>query len=206
MDGLTVIVPAIAVLVGVWLGSKLNRKSEHDAWLRNQRMDTYARLLGVLHESLGYASNDMWFNSDPVRHSELCKRWGELRSEMERIESEVTLVGPADVTEAAQRAVFAMESIGCVVRDWRAIRGVQTQTAELRETNLGRLATDAEETFVKVAAKAVGNPPPRRPPRPSVPPKLTAQFIPDWPPARVQAEPTASDSPNETSPNEDGHP
>jgi hypothetical protein len=99
----------------------------------------------------------VWFNADAHRQSGLCRRWGELRAEIERVESEVTLVGPADVTEAAQRAVFAMESIGYVVRDWRAIRVVQTQTAELRETSFWKSAADAEETFVQIAATAVGN-------------------------------------------------
>jgi hypothetical protein len=160
-------------------------------------MSTYARMLGALHEALAYAANDMWFNADPHRHSELCKHWGELRAEMERLESEVTLVGPADVTEAAQRAVFAMEAIGYLVRDWEAIRGVQTQTNDLRETTFGKTAADAEETFVKIAAKAVGNPPPRRPPSPSAPPRMPAQFVPDWPPAEGPTQVAGLDDSNE---------
>lgn len=196
MEWVAVLASAIAVLAGVWLGSKLNRQSEHEAWLRNQRMATYARLLAVLHEALGYAANDMWFNEDPQRHSELVKHWEVLRAKMERVESEVTLVGPAEVTEAAQRAVFAMESIGHLVRRWEAIKGVQTQTGELRETTLGKSVADAEETFVEVAAKALGNPPPKRPPLPSAPPRMVAQFIPDWPTVQEQAEPTSSDDTN----------
>jgi hypothetical protein len=153
---LLVLLGSVPALAGVIVGNRLERHGEHEAWLRQARLEAYAALLVALHEAWEYMADHVYGSQS--EDETLGHLWGQMKERLARVgvaDSKVHLLGPGDVATTGHAAMEKLYAIGGSLSSVQLLFAAQRTSRTLGETAGGRAFIAAEIEFVKVASNAL---------------------------------------------------
>lgn len=143
-------------LVFLFVGQRLGRTKDSEAWRRDRRLDAYARCLNAAHhtwEALGALRSNA--EATAARWDELIAELRAQASAVGAIVSEIEIIGPPDVAQAGLTMQRTLESLSTVVSGWIQEPYSERWNRRLDSVPEGEVAQKALAAFTTAAGAAL---------------------------------------------------